>query len=181
MEQHPAAGLFQYPGRLRHRENGAQLVVHQHHGHQNGVRPQGGGQVGHGDVPLFVRSEVGDLVPLALQLAAGLQHGGVFIGSGDDMVSFSPVQVDSAENGPVVPFGAAGGEKELLGRAAQGGGHIGPPQLDLSGGLAAQFILGGGIAPALLHGLYSGLNGLWANRGGSGIIQIVQHGWSHLE
>ena len=176
VEQGGGAGAAHRLHRLRHRQEGAQLVVHQHHGHQHRVRPQGGGQIVHGDIALPVRGEISDLIPPALQLAAGLQHGGVLIGGGDDVLALPAVKVGCAEDGPVVPLGAAGGENKLLRGAAQGGGHIGPPLLHLSGGLAADLILGGGVAPALLHGRGGGLYRLRPDGSGGGVIQIVEHG-----
>ena len=103
---------------LGHGEDGANLVVHQHHGHQDGVGAQGGGQVLGVDAALPVRLEVGHLVALALQVPAGLQHGGVLNGGGDDVLALPAVQLHPSADGPVVALGAAGGEVHLLGGAA---------------------------------------------------------------
>ena len=118
-------------GRLGHRQDGPQLVVHQHHGYQRRIRPQGALQIIQGDVPAPVRLEIGDLIPLPLQGLAGLQYGGVLIGGGDDVLSGVPAQLHRPLDGPVVPLAAAGGEEELLRPAAHGGGKLGPVRLHL--------------------------------------------------
>ena len=176
VEQGGTAGALDGPGRLRHRQDGAQLVVHQHHGHQHRVRAKGLLQIGGGDVPLAVRPEVGHLIALALQRLAGLQHRGVLDGGGDDVLPLPLSQLRGGLNGPVVALGAAGGEHHLLRGAAQSPGHVGTPLLHPCGRLAAQGVAGGGVAPALAHGLHRRLDGLRPHRGGGRVVQIMHHG-----
>ena len=180
MEQGGTAGGPDGPGRLGHGEQGPQLVVHQHHGNQNGVRAQGLRQLAGGDGALAVGLEIGHLVPLALQGPAGLQHGGVLDGSGDDVPALPPAQPGRPPDGPVVALRAAGGEKELLRAAAQGPGHIGPPLLQPLGRLDARGIAGGGVAPQGGHGLHSRLDRLGPHWRGGRVIQIMCHGVSFL-
>ena len=177
---HPVAveegGAAQPPdqlGGLGHRQHRAQLVVHQYHGHQHRVRPQSGLQLLQGDIPLPVGAEVGHLIPLPLQLPAGLQHRGVLNGGGDDVAPTALSQLHRPPDGPVVPLGAAGGEEHLLRPAAQAGGHISAPAGHTVCRLTAQGIAGGGVAPPLCHGLHRRLDRLRADRGGGRIVKIV--------
>ena len=78
------------------------LVVHQHHGHQYRVLPQGLRHLFGGDMPRAVGLEVGDLIPLLLQLAAGLQHGAVLHGGGDDVPPRVAALPCGGPDGPVV-------------------------------------------------------------------------------
>ena len=156
---------------LGHREHGTNLVVHQHHGHQGGVRAQGGGQVLGVDAALPIRLEIGHLVTLTLQVPAGLQHGGVLNGGGDDVLALPAVQLHTPADGPVVALGAAGGKIHLLGGTAQSTGHRLPVGLHPLGGLSAQRIAGGGVAK-VLQGLHHGLHGLGGDGGGGGIIEV---------
>ena len=119
-----------------------------------------------------VGMEVGDLIALQFQGLAGLQHGGVFHGGGDDVLALVAAMVDGQLNGPVVPFRAAGGEVDLVGLAAQGGGYHRPVVGHLFGGPDAQVVEGGGVAKVLGHHPQSGLGGLGQHPGGGGVVQI---------
>ena len=165
--------LMDQSGRLGHRQDGAQLVVHQHHGHQHRVRPQGPLQVVQGDIPRPVGLEIGDLIPLPLQGLAGLQHGGVLIGGGDDVLSGAAAQLHRPLDGPVVPLGAAGGKEKLLRPAPQAGGNLGPVVLHRLRRLGTQGVPGGGIPPPLGHGLHRRLDGLRPHGGGGRVVKIV--------
>ena len=160
-------------GRLGHGQDGAQLVVHQHHGHQHRVRPQGPLQVVQGDIPRPVGLEIGDLIPLPLQGLAGFQHGGVLIGGGDDVLSGAAAQFHRPLDGPVVPLGAAGGKEELLGPAPQAGGRLGPVALHRLRRLAPQGVPGGWVPPPLRHGLHRRLDGLGPHGSGGRVVKIV--------
>ena len=175
VEQGAAAGPADGLGGLPDGQNGAQLVVHQHHGHQGGVRPDGLLHLPGGYVPLPVRLEIGNLTALPLQGPAGLQDSGVLDGGGDDVAAHPAVQSQGGPDGPVVALSAAGGEEELAGGAAQGAGHVGPPERQGLGGLPAELVHRGGVAPPPGHGFQGGLGGLGTHRGGGGGIKIVEH------
>ena len=175
MEQGAAARPADGLGGLPDRQDGAQLVVYQHHGHQGGVRPDGLLHLPGGDVPPPVGLEIGDLIALSLQGFTGLQNSGVLDGGGDDVTARPAVQSQGGPDGPVVTLGAAGGEKELSGGAAQCAGHIGPPARQRLGGLPAEAVYGGGVSPSLCHGRQGGLGGLGTHRRGGGGIKIVEH------
>ena len=162
-------------GAFRHRLKGAQLVVDQHHGDQHRVLPQGGAQVLRRDPALPVGLETGHRPALALQGLDGLQHSGVLNGSGNDMTAPPPPMLHRGLDGPVVPLGAAGGEKDLLRRAAQGLSHNGPAFLQPLSGLLAEGVACGRIAECGGHLLQSGLRGLRADGSGSGVVQIDEH------
>ena len=147
-----------------------QLVVHQHHGHQHRIGPQGGPEGVGGHVAAPIRLEVGHLIPLGGQDLHRLQHGGVLDGGGDDVPSLPPSILCGGPDGPVVPLGAAGGEDQLLRRAAQAAGHGGAVLLQRGGGGLPQGIPGGGVAVPLSHGLQGGPGGLRTHPGGGGII-----------
>ena len=170
VEQGGGAGVPDGLGGLRHGEKGAQLVVHQHHGHQHRVGPQGGPEGVGGHVAAPIRLEVGHLIPLGGQDLHRLQHGGVLDGGGDDVPSLPPSILCGGPDGPVVPLGAAGGEDQLLRRAAQAAGHGGAVLLQRGGGGLPQGIPGGGVAVPLSHGLQGGPGGLRTHPGGGGII-----------
>ena len=157
---------------LLHRQDGAQLVVHQHHGHQHRVRPQGGGQVLGVDVALAVGAQPGHLIALIGQGADRLQHGGVLDGGGDDVAALPPAVLHGGPNGPVVPLGAAGGENELLRQAAHRLRHRGPVGLKPLRRRRAVGVPGGRVPEVLRHGGQSGLGRLGAHPGGGRVVQI---------
>ena len=70
VQQGAGFSVTQELSRLRHGEDAAGLVVHQHHGHQHCVVPQGARHLFHSDVAGAVRLQVRDLVPLLCQPAA---------------------------------------------------------------------------------------------------------------
>ena len=163
------------PGALGHGLEAAQLIVHQHHGHQYRVLPQGGAQVLRMDMAPPVGLEAGHRPALGLQGLEGFQHGGVLDGGGDDMPAPVAAICVGGLNGPVVPLGAAGGEKNLLRPAAQGPGHPGPVVPEPLGGLLPEGAAGGGVAETGGHLLQSGLGGLRPDPGGGGVVQISEH------
>ena len=163
-------------GHLLHRVAGAGLVIHQHHGHQGGVRPQGLRHLACGDAVLPVRFQIGDGIPLLLQILHALEYGAVLHGGGDDVLAQTAVLPQGSADGPVVPLRTAGGEEEPLRRTAQGGGNGAAVGLQGSLGRPAQVILGGGVAKPLRQSFHHGLRHGAGHRGGGSIVQIVQHG-----
>ena len=179
MEQSGGAGGADGIGRGPDRENGAHFIVHQHHGHQNGVRPDGLSHRLGIDAACPVRLAPGDLKAFALEGFDRLQHRGVLDGGGDDVVSLPAVQFHGGGNGPVVSLGAAGGEEELLRQTAQRPRDHRPVGVPALGRRLSQRVAGGGVAIALGHHLIGGPGGSAAHRGGGGMIQIDGHG-GHL-
>ena len=161
------------PDAVGHRQDGTHLVVDQHHGHQGGVGAEGGTKIVHRDAARPIRLEIGHLITLFFQIAAGLQHGGVLDGGGDDMLAPAARQFHALTNGPVVPLGAARGKKHLGRRAAQGLGHRLPVGLHPRGGLLAVGIAGGGIAEGRQR-LGDGGHHFRADRRGGGVIKIAK-------
>ena len=161
---------FDQRRRLLYRQDTAQLVVHQHHGHQHRVRPQGGFEIVQGDLPLPVRHQVGHFPPFCLHLMAGLQNGGVFKGSGDDVTPFAAVFLCAQPQRPVVTLGAAGGEHHLGRLAAQGVRYRLSVAVQCFFCRLAQGILGGRVAEVSGHGVAGRLCGLGGDWGSGGVI-----------
>ena len=156
--------------RLPNGQDGAQLVVHQHHGDQYGVGPERGLQPSDIDVSGPVRPQIGHVVPLPLQFPQGLQHGGMLDGGGDDMLSLPPSVLHGPPDRPIVPLGAAGGEHQLLRQAAQGVRHRGPVRAEPLRGLCAESIPRGRIPKCLRHDLQRRLSRLRTHPRGGRIV-----------
>ncbi len=93
-------------------------------------------------------------------------------GGGDNVPSPLAQPPGGAENGPVVRFGAPGGEEHPVRLRSQGGGHSVPSLSQLPGGVNAEAVESRGVAPVLRHGLCHRRHSLLAGLGGGGIIQI---------
>ena len=86
--------------------------------------------VGSDGLPHFVRVDeaaavdghAGDLVAALLEVLAGLEHGVVLDGGGDEVPALLALRIGRTEDGPVVRLGPAAGEVDLLGLGAQAGG-----------------------------------------------------------
>ena len=175
VQQGAGFSVTQELSRLRHGEDAAGLVVHQHHGYQHCVVPQGARHLFHSDMAGAVRLQVRDLVPLLCQPAARLQHGAVLHGGGDDVLAGVASLPDGGLYGPVVRFRAAGGEIQALRRAVQRPGDHGAPALHGLFHLLPRGILGGGIAEVMGQHIVHGVSHSGGYRRGGGIIQI-DHG-----
>ena len=160
------------PGDVRNGEHGSQLVVHQHDGDGGGVGPDGLQNLLRGDPAVLVRGEIRHLAPLPLQPFAALQHGAVLHRRGDDVVSNVPVLPHGGPEGPVVPLGAAGGEKQAVRRAVQKSGHGLPPALRPLFHLASKGVLGAGVSVLLRQDLIHGVRHGPGDGGGGGVVQI---------
>ena len=175
VEQCGGAGAADELGDLPDRQQGAQFIIDQHHGHQYSVRPQGPPDLLRVDGPPGVGLQPGHLPSFLFQGPDGFQHRTVFDGGGDDVFPLPAAVFHSGTDGPVVALGAAGGEEELLGGAAQGLCHVGAVGLQSTGGLCGLGIAGGGVEIALGHGLRRGLGRLGPDPGGGGVVQICGH------
>ena len=163
---------FEYLRGLGHGLDGSRLVVHQQHGHQHRVRPQGLFQGFDADMPRGVRVQIGHLISLHLQRLARLQHGGVLHGGGDDVLPLVPPQMNRQLHRPVVPLGPAGGKIQLLRPAAQRLRHRRPVLRHRLGRLGPQGIQGGGVAIRHRHGLHRRLRRLRQDPCGGRVVKI---------
>ena len=78
---------------------------------------------------------------------------------GNDVLPHAAVLVQRRPDGPVVALRAAGGEKQLLGLAAQRSGDGFPATVRQGFGLPAQGVLGGGVAVSFRKDLHHCLSG----------------------
>ena len=168
--------VLQQGGHLFHREADAGFVVYQHHGHQGGVLPKGGGHLLGRNAAGAVGLHQGDFIALLLQGLEALEDGAVLHGGGHDVLAHPAVLPEGGADGPVVALRAAGGEEKLLRFAPQGLRHSGTALLHQIPGRPAQGVLGGGVAEVLRQNLYHDLRHRSGYRGGGGIIQIVHRG-----
>ena len=141
-------GLFlpQQAGRLRYGEHAARLVVHQHHGHQHRVPPQGICHLLHGDIAVTPGLQIRYVIALLCQELAGLEDGAVLHGGGDDVLAGVAALPQSGLDGPVVALRAAGGEVQVLRGAVQRSGDDGAPALHRFFHLLTGGVLGGRVA-----------------------------------
>ena len=154
-------------------DDAAGLVVHQHQRHQHRILPQGGKHRLRGDGAVLFRLQARDLEAPGFQLVQAFAHGVVLYQGGDHVLPPAFHGLRTAENGPVVALGAAGGEHQLSRGAAQRVGNLFAALVQQLFGLPAQGIGGAGIAEALRHGGKCRLRRLRADAGGGGIVQIV--------
>ena len=101
----------------------ADLVVDVHQRHENGVVAQGRLELGEIDQSVRLGVQVGDLEALALELAAGVEHGLVLGFAGDDVAATLVVEVGRALDRQVVGLRRAGGPDDLLGIGIDQLGH----------------------------------------------------------
>ena len=165
----------QAPGNFGDGEDVAQLIVDHHDADQGRVRPHGVQHRLSGEVALGVGGEICHLAAVLLGPAAGLHHGAVLHGGGDDVAAQVAVLPQGGPDGPVVALGAAGGEEERLGVAAQGTGDGPAPDGHLLFHLQAHGILGAGIGELLGQNGVHGIRHRPGHRGGGGVVQI-DHG-----
>ena len=163
-------------GHLFHREADAVLIVHQHHGHQDGVLSDRREDLFRRNAAGAVGLHQGDLIAFLLQGLEALKDGAVLHGGGNDVLAHPAVLPEGGANGPVVPLGAAGGEEKLLGLGPQGRRHRGAAVLHQVPGRPAQGILGGGVAEILGQYCRHHFRHRDGYRGGGGVIQIVHRG-----
>ena len=177
MQQGAAMALLQKLREFRHREHAAGLIVHQHHADHRRILTQGVRHLLCGDVAGLVGLKIRHLVPLLLQCPAGLQHGAVLHGGGDDMLTRMAILPQGGLNGPVVALGAAGGKVQFFRLAAHRTGDSGPIALHHPLGLLSHGILGGGIAELLRQHAVHFIGNSLGHRSGGGMIQINHNGF----
>ena len=103
----------------------AYFVVGVHNGHKAGVGANGGFNILNADYAVFVNGNIGYLKPLLFKGGAGVKHGMVLKGGGD-YVLFAALchGGGGAFNRPVVGFGTAGGEINLVRLCAKDGSYL---------------------------------------------------------
>ena len=99
----------------------ADLVIHKHDAGQNGVRANRGFESVQVDQAVGLHIEVGDLKTLALELAAGVEHGFVLGLDRDQVLAFGFVELRRALDRQVVGFGGARGPDDFT--------RVGPNQV----------------------------------------------------
>ena len=137
-------------GQLCHLGNGHHgtcLVIHHHNGHQHGIGPQSGFQVGGLNSAFAVRLQIGHFVALKLQILHAVKNRGMFHGGGNDVLILLAETADGAVNGPVVRFRTAGGEENPVRLSAQSGGNFMPGFPEQFGGIEAEAVQGAGVGP----------------------------------
>ena len=84
-----------------------------------------------------------------LQFIHAAQNGMVLNSGGDNVFSTLAEALNGAENGPVVGFCAAGGEKNPVGFGTHGGSDLHSGAAKLMGGVDAEGVQCTGVAPIL--------------------------------
>ena len=157
-------------------QNGADLVVGVHGGHQAGILPDGVLHLLGGDVVVCPHIQVGHLEAFLLQLLQGVEHRVMLKGRGDDVLLSLPFpQPGGGENGLIVGLTAAGGENDLPGLTAQALRHGGPGSIQRFLGLLAHGVEGRRVAVNIPeighHGIHRGL----AHPGGCRVVRVNLH------
>ena len=94
----------------------ANFVVGIHDGDQNRFRRDGLAHVFGIDAAVFLHRQISDFVAVFLEALAGIQHGLVLDGLGDDVIALFAVHFRDALDHQVVGFGGAAGEDDFFRR-----------------------------------------------------------------
>src|SRR6266568_61370 len=114
------ADLADLGDRLDH----ADLVVHHHHRHEDGIGAEGRLEFVQVEQAVLLRIEVGRHEALALELAHRVEHRLVLGLHRDDVLALALVEIRRALDGEVVAFGRARGPDDLLGIGVQQRGDV---------------------------------------------------------
>jgi len=160
------------PGQLSDGLQGSGLGVGEHDPDQCRVVGDGLLDVGWVDPAVVVYREGGELEAVGLQAAAGLEHGGVLGGLGDDVIASVSVGAGGAPDSQGVRVGSARGEYDLVDVSAE---HV----CDLAAGLSDR--LPGGlavvvgarwVAEVLGEVGQRGFDDPWLDRGGGVVVEV---------
>ncbi len=173
------SGRADDPGDLGDRLNGADLVVGVHDGHQDRIRAQGRLDCGRIDETGFIHGQVGDDIAFPFQEAAGLEHGGVIYGRGDDVTTALAQRPGGPHDGQVVRFASSTGEDDLVALAAQQVGHLAAGSLDRGAGLDPEDMRAGGIAVDPVQEGAHRRGHVGGDRGGGVVIEVDRIGHRH--
>ena len=170
-------GLLADGADLGNGQDGADLIVGIHGGHQAGIRPNGILHLLGGDIVALVHIQQLDFKAFLFQLLQGVQHGMVLKSSGNNvLLALFLSQTGSGDDGLVVGFGAAGRENDLPGLAAQALRHGFPGGVQGFLSPLAHGVQAGGVAVNGGHIRQHGVNGRLAHFGSSRIVCVNLHG-----
>ena len=160
-------------------QHGADLVVGEHGGHQAGVLPQSGLDLVGGDVVGVPDIQQGDLEALFFQAVQGVQHRVVLEGGGDDVaLALARTQGGGGADGHVVGLGAAGGEVNFPGLAAQVGGDPLTGIFQSLLGLLAEGVQAAGVAVNFGEVGHHRVQCRLGNTGGGGVVSVNSHSFT---
>ena len=140
------AALAGEGGNFRDRLNSADLVVCRHHADKRRIGADGIFQLLQIDPAELVHRGEGDLETLLLQFPGGGNHGGVLDGADDEVLAPFGIRVRRTAQSPVVRFGAARSEIDLVRLCADEGSDGIARLVYGGGGAAAAGVLGIGVA-----------------------------------
>ena len=103
---------------FRNRVDHANFVIGVHDGDQNCGRANGCFQLIQIDAAILLHRQIGDFKTVFFQALAGVQHGLVLDGLGDDVIALFAVHFRDALDHQVVGFGGAAGENDFFRRGA---------------------------------------------------------------
>ncbi len=104
--------------------NHANFVVHKHDRSQDGVGANGGLEYIQIHQAVGLHIQIRHIKTLALQFAAGVEHGFVLGFDRDDVLAFAFVEMCSAFEGQVVGLGGAAGPDDFAWVGTNQGGHL---------------------------------------------------------
>ncbi len=116
-----------HPGQLANGGDvvdGADLIVHVHHRHEDGVLAQRRLDHRRGDDAVFARLDVGHFEPFTLELASGIQNRLVLDLRGDDVLALGRVEVGDTLDRQVVRLGGTRGPDDLTRVGIDQLGHL---------------------------------------------------------
>ena len=174
MHRRARVGGFHQLGQLFRIHTGAQLVVHQHTGHQNGALVHIARHFFHIQMAVLFRGNLDHLKALLGQTAQRQLHAGMLEPAHHNAPAPVLPGVRRAQQRNVVAFRAAARKIHLGGRAAQGFGHRGAAAVEQLGVFQPGGVQAAGIGPVFGQAFAHRSHNLRRGNGGGGIIQIVQ-------
>ena len=169
-----------FPGEardVRDRLNGPDLVVGEHHAHEERVGPDRRRDRGRIDDPALVDRDVGHLdAEVLLKVTRRTQHRAVLDRRRDEVPSTRAGQRNTLKS-HVVALGAAAGEHDLVVAAGEDPGDLGACPLARLGGAPAERGEARGIAELLLKVRLHGLAHPRMNGGSRCVVEIDRSTW----
>ena len=154
--------------------DGADLVVGEHHGHQDRVGPDRGSHLGGIDPAAAIAADHGQLGPAGPGERVRGGQDRLVLDRADHQVA-APLRTPSLQHpaeGQVVGLGAARGEGDLAGRAAGGVGHPVPGLVHGGAGLPAVPVDRRRVAEPVPEPGQHRRPHLGVERGGGGVVQV---------
>src|SRR6266851_2070894 len=135
---------------FRDRVNYANFVVGVHDGDQNRCGLNGRLQLLNVYAPVALDRQIGDFEAVLFEVLAGVQHGLVLDGLGDDVVALFAEHLRDALDHQVIGFGSAAGEDDFLGRGVDQRSNLLTRRFHgLFAGPAEGVVAAGGVAELL--------------------------------